>query len=575
MKNLSFSTFSYFLGAFNLVLIFSTFFANSPYKAVLWIADLFLVSVYFILLFFDKESEGEYYRLIAYLITVVSSFKVIDAVFGIVEARDIFFSTSILQGIASGIGAWILLYFFMEKFRGRYRWEFLALALVNIGGLIVSQSKAALIGFVVFLILLSILRNRKFMLVAVGLLILVLVVPLPINPVKKAFTYSLTKDPYAAERINIWKMSLGIFSRHLLTGVGPGNFPVVSGRYNFKQEKGPANYFKVPALPHNDYLRFLTETGIAGLLFLFFLAWVLIRKMVSSSRLNLSMLLVLYLLFQAFLFDVVFDLFFFFLFIFFLKNLFEERLTHQSFSLNLKAAYSFLLVVFFLAAYLLPYLSYGLVKKAGKSDQIVTRYNLLIKAAYLNPIDHNVFYLKSESLFLFFEKTSNLESFYSALADLKKAQRLNPYFIHAYLLESDLYRQFARKGLGYETIYEEIVAPLAAAEQYAPLDPFIKLRKAEIYLQFDRRAQAKEEALRALKLEPDFVAALYFLHHNFRYFVDDAAFKERIDTIMEKVSRLETKIQSNPYLSNLYSKPAGAAGAADDGEFQPLKNNGP
>ena len=563
LKNLSLSVFSYFLAGFNLVLIFSAFFAPCPYKAVLWISDLFLVSIYFILLFFDKRIEGEYYRLIAYLITVVSLVHAGDAVFGFLGGKNVFFGSSILQGIASGIGAWIFLYYFMEKHHDTYRWMFLVLALVNIGGMLVSQSKAAFIGFVSLLILLSIVKSRKFMLIAVGLLILVLIVPLPVNPVKKAFVFSMTRDPYAAERINIWRMSLGIFSRYLLTGVGPGNFPVVSGRYNFKQKKGPANYFKVPALPHNDYLRFITETGLAGLIFLLFLAWALIKKILSASRFNLSMLLVLYLLFQAFLFDVVFDLFFFFIFIFFLKNVFETRLIHTSFSINLKAAYSFLLVVVLLGAYILPYLSYRLVNKAGSSNDIVTRYNFLNKAAYLNPIDYNVYYLMSKSLFRYFQETSNLESFYSAAANLKKVQRLNPYFIDAYLLESDLFRQFVRKGLGYETIYEEIITPLAAAESYAPLNPFIKMQKAEIYLQFNRLPQAREEALRALKLEPDFVSALYFLQRNFNYFPDEAAFNERIDKIMRMAARLEAKIKATPYLSNLYRKPVDVAGAVE------------
>ena len=73
------------------------------------------------------------------------------------------------------------------------------------------------------------------------------------------FHYSLTKDPYAFDRINIWKMSIHIFSDHFFTGTGLENFSEGSKQHNFKQKKGPANYFKIPRQSHSDLFKIITN----------------------------------------------------------------------------------------------------------------------------------------------------------------------------------------------------------------------------------------------------------------------------------------------------------------------------
>ncbi len=562
MKNLSLSPFSYFLVLFNLVLIFSIFFANYRFKSILFVSDIFLVSLYFILFFFDKSSEDKYFHLLAYIISFISLFNVFNYSLSIFDKKYYFFGNPILQGVASGIGVLIIFYYLLMPGKSlQINWKYLGLLILNIAGVFISQSKAAFIGVVVFSLLMVMLRNKKLIPVVIAFTLLTFIIH---NPIKETFYKSLYKDPYAANRIDIWQMSLTIFKDHFIGGVGPDNFSEVTNKYNFRQKRGPANYFKRPRQPHNDYLKLLTETGIAGLLFLLLLCGVLFKKIFSSSLFNLTKLLILYLLFQAFLIDLIFHVFFFFIFIFLLKNLFENRLTHKSFTLNLKTYYTFLLVVTLLFGYLLPYISQRLVKKAEKDQNIVSRYNLLKKAGFLNPLDQDIHNLKALLLCSYFKKSANLESFYSALASLKKVQRLNKYFKNAYLLESDLYMQMQQKNPGYAGIHEEILAPLAKAEQYAPLDPFIKLQKAEIYLRFNHMQSAREEALKALELEPDYVSALYFLQRNFNYFPDKNTFKSRIDKIRDKASQIKPK--PGTYLYALFKTPGKSGTVRDTGE---------
>lgn len=548
MKNLSLSGFSYFLIGFNGLLLLSVFFSVYRFRSILFVSDIFLISLYFILFFFYRENEDIYFHLLAYVISVLSFIKVVHSIVPVFSSNNVFFSNQIFQGVASGIAVLILLYYLLKRFS----WVVLGLLLLNGAGVFVSQSKGAYIGAALLALTMVMLKKKVLIPVVIGFILLTFITP---NPIKRMFVFSLTKDPYATNRLDIWKMSTVMFGENLPWGVGADNFPTVSKRYNFKQERGPANYFKLPLRPHNDYLKLLTETGLPGLFFLLLLGWVLIRKIFFSSLFNLSKLLVLYLLFQAFVFNVIFHVFFFFIFVFLLKNLFEWQLTHKSFSLNLKAYFTFLSVFVLLAAYLLPFLSGRLTGRANKDGDtgIVTRYGLLTDAGNLNPFDSAVTYYKAVSLLNYFKETGNLEVFYSALDNIKQTQRMNCYFIDAYRLESDLYNTLTRKNLYYTGLHDEIIAPLVEAERYDPLNPFLKLRKAEIHFQFQQMGKARQEALRALALEPDYAAALYFMQTNFHHFPDEESFNKRMDKIRQKAERLQ--VEPGTYLYRLFEIP--------------------
>ncbi|MCX6580602.1 MAG: O-antigen ligase family protein [Candidatus Aminicenantes bacterium] len=546
MKNLSLSSFSYSLLAFNLLAILSVFFAVYRRPAILWVSGIFLISLYFILFFLDKGSEDGYFHLLIYIISAVSLFQVIDFIIPGIDRRNFFFPNPIYQGVASGIAVLAALYYLLKKFHRL----FFGLLVLNVAGVYVSQSKAAFIGTAGICLLMALLKQKKLIPAAAGLILLTFIIP---NPIREMFIFSIKQDPYSANRTDIWKMSLDIYKDHPLFGVGPENFSEVSRQYNFKQTRGPANYFKRPRSPHSDYFKLLSETGSAGLIFIFFFGFVLVKRIVSLPLFNLSTLLILYLLFQALVFDVIFHFFFFFIFLFLLKNLFEQQLIYKSFTLPLKVNCIFILVITFTAGYLLPYFSHGLAEKSQKTQDIVARFNLSNRAGYLDPLDADIHYLKAVSLYHYFNKTTNLESFYSALENVKKVQRLNPYFIDAYWLESDLYAHLLQENVSNEGLREEITAPLAAAERYDPSNPFLKLRKAEIDLRFDFKVEARQEAIKSLELEPDYAMALYFLQRNYNYFPDEGAFETRIARIREKAAQYRP--EPGTYLYKLFEIP--------------------
>ncbi len=546
LKNIALSCFSNFLAVFNLVLIVSIFFSVYHFSSIYFYADILAISFYTVLFFYDKSKKDEYFNYLAYLLSLFSLLNIVYyCMFGS-DKPGLFFSNPILQGIACGIGVLITLYYILKKFD----WILLILLLVNSGGVFVSRSKAAFIGVVLFALLLVILHNKKLIVIPAFLAILTFIIP---NPIKDAFYFSIKKDPYAYDRIHIWQAAVDIFKDHPSTGVGPENFAEVSKKYNFKQTKGPANYFKVPRQTHNDYLKLLAETGLPGLLILAVLLFYIFRKIFSSSLFDITKILLLYLLFQAFFFNILFHLFFLFLFIFLAKILFEQELFFKSFHLPAKFISIFSLLFLFAICYLLPLLSNMSIEKAKKSDHPVETINLLKKAAYLNPLNIEPLYLEAYYSMNYFKQTADLEYFGRSLESIKKAQRLNRHFTPAYILESDIYYSlFDRFKSGYVSV-EEIVSPITKAEKFAPYDPFIKLHKAEVFLQFGRKEAAKKAAFSALEVEPDFISALYFLQRNFNYFKDESIFQAKLKQIKEKIKRVSRA--PGTYLYELYKIP--------------------
>jgi O-antigen ligase len=578
MKTFAISSFNLFLGVAGLGFIVSVFFSNYYLESLELLADMILIFIYFILFYKEQRKETDQFLVISYIISVFSGLTVTGYIlpFSIWRTgqRTVFFASSIHEGIISGMGVLILLYYVLNSpdnspdkdtfsdtnmNAGRHahvhvHWKFYLLLVLNMAGVFVSQSKAAYLGTVVFALLLLLLRKKKWLPWLALFVALTFIIP---NPIRSMVIRSLTTDPYAANRIDIWKMCARMFKDYPLTGVGLDNFSEVSPRYNFKQPRGPANYNKVPHYTHNDYFKLTVETGIAGLALLILLFYSLARKLFSSSMFNITKVLILYLLFQAFLFNILFTTFFLFIFLYLLKTLLEGEVTFRSFSLPLKFSFVSLLLLMTLSAYILPWWSDGVQKRAGKAANLIEEYQLLTGAGVLNPLDANVYLRKAAALNRFFQRTSNWEAFYDALSHLRRARRLRTHFLESYLMEARLYMGLLSKRLKYENMEKEIIAALEQAETHAPFNPFIKLTKAFIYLEFDQMEKAKEQALRAINLEPEYIAALFFLKKHFNYFPDEEAFKQKISAIVKK--RKEWQPLPGDYLYQLYQVPGEVA----------------
>jgi len=550
MKTFGLSGFNIALSAACLLFILSVFFSSYPGNSLLFLSDILLIASYFMVYFHDRTREEGLFTLVGYIVSLFSLLTVINYIFPFMggDRRFVFFASAIHEGIIAGVGVLIFLHLILtnnEKTRQRIFWP---LMFLNMVAVFVSQSKAAYIGTVLFALLLLMKTMKKWLPFLLLGVLLTFIIP---NPIQTMFHRSLYKDPYAADRLNIWKMCGRIIADYPLTGTGLDNFRKVSPRYNFKQTQGPANYFKVPRNTHNDVLKLLSETGALGLLVLLFVGWFLVRKIFTPPLLDIKKILLLYLLFQAMLFNILFNTFFFFLFLFLLKSLLEEAVTFKSFSTPFKFAMTSFVVILFAAGYYLPWVSDTLVRRADGNNPMES-YRLLQKASVFNPMNAAIPYLKALTLYRHFRSSTQLEAFYAALDHVREARGMDNNYIDAYLLEADLYLAFLEKNVRYPGMDREIIGALEIGETCAPFNPFIKMIKAKVYMAFQMPQKARAAAEQAFILEPRFAEAVYFLNRHFNYFQDNEFVLK-----LKDIQKVNAEVQPRPgqYLYRLFNVP--------------------
>lgn len=92
------------------------------------------------------------------------------------------------------------------------------------------------------------------------------------------------KDPNNLHRLHVWDVSLQLVKEHPITGVGAGNWKIISPKYyhlhHFSKEQ--LNWVR----PHNDFLWVLTEKGIIGLLVFFGIFAAALLRIVHRLRQN-------------------------------------------------------------------------------------------------------------------------------------------------------------------------------------------------------------------------------------------------------------------------------------------------
>jgi tetratricopeptide (TPR) repeat protein len=258
-------------------------------------------------------------------------------------------------------------------------------------------------------------------------------------------------------------------------------------------------------------------------------------------------------MFQALFFNLVFRSFFFFLALFLIKLLSERRPKFHSLSIHHKFVVTFLFLAIYTTLYILPFMSDTMMKRSEKSTNIVKATSLLKTAQLLNPLDHAPYYRQASIFLNLFKQTSNLEAFSHAMDNTKKVHRLNPHHLESHLLEAELFSTFLSKNLKYPNLKEEILTPIESAQKISPFNPFIRLTKAKILMEFGELEAAKVEALAALEIEPEFVRALYFLHRHFNFLPDPPEFERHIEEITAKAAQWQ--LQPGTYLFELFSLP--------------------
>jgi O-antigen ligase len=553
LKNISAMRMSPFLLLFNAVLVFSAFFSPHPGKSLLFICDVFLLSLWFFLFDIEKTDVARYLRLLAYVISIASLAIVIH--FALRTGRSplgTVFSNPILQGIAAALA----ILFFLHALLLKFTFVDLALLLINTGAVIVSASKAAALGLALFSAAMIMTRKKRWLVYLLALVLLLALIP---NPLRRMVGHSLRHDPYVLNRLDIWSMSARMFRAHPWTGIGPDLFDEAAKRFNFPQEQGPARYAKLPESPHSDYWKVIVETGTAGLIAVLLFLFLAIRCMLAPPWFDLPKVLLAFLLLQMLFFNFVFNSFFLLATLFLLYAFFWRRMFFVSLAPTLKLFLSGLLLVLFIQFYVLPLFADRMLKAATAEKDIPRRFAMLNRAALFGPLDERAPMARAQTLRGFFKAANSLEAWMAAWEDVRLAQRLNRNSSEVCVLEAALFGDIREKRIAYPVLADEMLAPLRRAQELDPFNPFLRLQQAVILSEFGRRTEARRLASAALELEPDYVAALFFMRRLDGAAEGDAAFRERIARIQAKAKIL--RVQPDSYLYDLFRLPVAADGS--------------
>jgi O-antigen ligase len=551
LKSVVFDRFSVFLLLFNSIFVFAAFFSPHPLPSLLFAADVFLVSFWCALFFLEKGDLERYLLLTAFAVSLSS--LIVLAAFVLQSGRlpvTALFRNPILQGVASALAALV----FLHRLLRRYRHADLALLALNAAAVVVSASKAAALGLAVFAAFMLVRGRRRWLLYLAGLLVLLAVFP---NPLRRMVGQSLHHDPYVLNRLDIWSMSARMYRANPWTGVGPDLFAEAAPRFNFAQEKGPSRYGKLPESPHSDYWKIIAENGLPGLVFVLVFLFIAIRRFLSPPWPGMAQWLLAFLLAQMLLFNFVFQFFFLVVFLLLLRDLFQTGRSFVALRPGTRLLASSLALFMLAVLYLLPFLAGRSLDRAAIEKDPVRRLALLRRASRLSPLDERPLLARAALLRAFALARGDWNAWGGALENARRAQRLARNSREALILESELFHDARVKGNYYPAQAGEVLAPLRRAAELAPFDPFLLLRQAVVLREFGRKTEAREKVRAALALEPDFAAALAFIHELDGLPVDDPALTRRLAGLRQKAEALNARPGS--YLYELLRVPEGVA----------------
>ncbi|HAN09983.1 MAG TPA: hypothetical protein DCP90_05135 [Clostridiales bacterium] len=146
--------------------------------------------------------------------------------------------------------------------------------------LLVTYSRASLLGLIVSLLTIGILNYTQALILMIPVAIIALIIFAP-RVLERLLTSFNTKDTSISSRMTLWQDVIQIIKDYFLTGVGFG-VAAFSGIYLFYKHQ-----YLTALHAHNLYLEILAETGIIGfLVFAYFVFSVIINLMKNYVQEN-------------------------------------------------------------------------------------------------------------------------------------------------------------------------------------------------------------------------------------------------------------------------------------------------
>ncbi|MBI2632854.1 MAG: O-antigen ligase family protein [Parcubacteria group bacterium] len=159
-----------------------------------------------------------------------------------------------------------------------HRLWFGVVAVLSFFAIIFARSEGAIFAiiFVCLIFFLARASTRRFTFVCVALIALALIISQPIR--NYAISKITLKDFSGSIRRELWSETITMLKDSSLFGAGLSGFPAKIAPYH--QDKKIEIYW----YPHNIFLNFLSEIGIAGILLFFFILWQFYQDLYKQKK---------------------------------------------------------------------------------------------------------------------------------------------------------------------------------------------------------------------------------------------------------------------------------------------------
>ena len=393
------------------------------------------------------------------------------------------------------------------------------------------KSRGAFISLVGTSFFLMTIKKKKLGVLFVLICCMAILLPTPWGSVFQKL--QKRSDPFAYQRIDIWKSSVRMTADHPIFGVGLGMYEFYGMEYNFPVEHQIGRYGKFLNVAHSDLLQIATELGVVGLVL--FLGGIG-RTAASSVRgLGISRLtwpvtaaaaglagLIIHGLFSTLLTSPALALIgcIFAGIVFDTAHQYRQKLmafqTRWAWygALGL-AVFSLLVPVIgypFLAHH--HYLQYFAFREQRNIPQAVSHLKQAIAYVPIHAAYHRTF---GELYLAAFRNAPTLDAFYEGYQSFTRAIQCNPRDYDAYQQLGNLHREMFSKKLRTRPTAQNALEAYQHALQYKPYDPFILYTMAMLHADLDEFEQAIALLQQAVTLEPNFVSGYQMLGKMFAH----------------------------------------------------------
>jgi len=431
------------------------------------------------------------------------------------------------------------------------------------------KSRGATISLLGTGLFLTALRKKRL-----GLVFLVIVCLLAFFPIPQgSLIQRLRKldDPFAYQRVGIWKSSLKMVSDHPVSGVGLGMYKYYGAAYNFPVEHRIARYGKQLDAAHNDILQIGAEIGLIGLILFLggmlrigYYGLIQIRKLPVPWQIAASSAGILGVIIQGLFSNLLSSpaiaMITVLLGVILIDATGKYRQRTFTFSVNSRQLWQRYIALFLLFIYILVpvigypflghvhYLKYQELRKARAIPKAVEHLQTALKFVPIHAYYHSTL---GELYLTAFRNQPNLDAFYEGYKEFTQAIRYNPRESDFYVSLAELHREMYRQKLPTKPTAQNALREYQRAVQYKPFDPFIRFSQATLYADTGEFEQAIASLRKAVEIEPNFVGGYQMLGKMLTHLQREQEAKEAFEQADKILAQYKAEEYDSNYIKSL------------------------